>query len=311
LLDAVEQTLATLSFESAAKDDDYPFWLTSETIDMRLSSDNKKRGPIPEAEVCIEINPQDARHLGIRAGEPIEAGSRGGTIKATAYLSDRVRPGAAFVPLHFRDEAIKLLLNAEMPGSKGCAVNLAKLQEQLEEIFGLKVPTSRYLHWGHAWVARESGSKVRLGLDDFSQRVLGPGDEIKLPEVGEEIRRNQAGLVLSRNSQKATVLAPLYGIIEAVNRKVLARPGLAHDDPYGDGWLLEIAPTNLEPDLDRMISGEDSAVWMEEETIRLLEMLEPSVGATLQTGGEIIDDVYGQFPQLGWERLVKEFLRSA
>jgi len=35
------------------------------------------------------------------------------------------------------------------------------------------------------------------------------------------------------------------------------------------------------------------------------------VGATLQSGGTIVDDVYGHYPQLGWARLVKEFLRSA
>jgi len=45
--------------------------------------------------------------------------------------------------------------------------------------------------------------------------------------------------------------------------------------------------------------------------VKLLAMLEPSVGATLQSGGTIVDDVFGHYPQLGWARLVKEFLRSA
>ncbi len=114
-----------------------------------------------------------------------------------------------------------------------------------------------------------------------------------------------------RQGEKAAVLAPLDGIIEAVNPKVLARPGLAHDDPYGEGWLMVVAATNLKPDLEKLTFGEGNAAWIEEESLRLLAMLEPSVGATLQSGGAIIDDVYGQYPELGWERLVKEFLRSA
>jgi heterodisulfide reductase subunit A-like polyferredoxin/coenzyme F420-reducing hydrogenase delta subunit/glycine cleavage system H lipoate-binding protein len=320
LIDSVEQLLANLSFWSYEKDDEYPFWLTTEAISIRPPAGGQR----PQAtrflpanqEVCIEINARDARQLGIQAGEQIETSSRTGTITATAYLNDRVRPGTALFPRRSGDDAIKLLPNSALePGvrrsvSHGCAVRLAKLMDQLEEVFGLNVPTSRYLHRGHTWVALESDSRVRLGLDDFSQKVLGPGDEIKLPAVGEEIRREEAVLGLSRRGQMAAVLAPMYGVIEAVNPKVLARPGLAHDDPYGDGWLMVVAPTNLQPDLRQMICGEDNTVWMEEETLRLLEMLEPAMGATLPSGGGIIDDVYGQFPQLGWERLVREFLRS-
>jgi len=224
--------------------------------------------------------------------------------------------GTAFLPRHFLEEAVKRLVNSpldpstKMPAYHGCAVNLEKLVEQLEEVFGLKVPPSRYLHRGHTWVALENGSRVRIGLDDFSQKVLGTGDEIRLPMIGEEIRHDQAALALFRQGQKAAVLAPLNGVIEAVNSKVLASPGLAHDDPYGEGWLMVVAATNLKPDLEKMVSGEHNVAWIEEESLRLFGMLEPSVGATLQSGGTIIDDVYGQYPELGWERLVKEFLRS-
>jgi glycine cleavage system H lipoate-binding protein len=147
-------------------------------------------------------------------------------------------------------------------------------------------------------------------MDDFSQKVLGPGDEIRLPLIGEEIRHDQAALALFRQGEKAAVLAPLDGIIEAVNPKVLARPGLAHDDPYGEGWLMVVAATNLKTDLKNLVSGEGNGPWIEEESLRLLAMLEPSVGAALQSDRTVIDDVYGQYPELGWERLVKEFLRS-
>ena len=73
---------------------------------------------------------------------------------------------------------------------------------------------------------------------------------------------------------------------------------------------MVVAATNLDADLDKLVTGDSTAAWIEEETSRLLAMLEPSVGATLQSGGTLIDDVYGQYPDLGWERLVKEFLRS-
>jgi hypothetical protein len=59
-----------------------------------------------------------------------------------------------------------------------------------------------------------------------------------------------------------------------------------------------------------MLFGRPNAVWIESETNKLLAMLKSSAGVTLPSGGAIIDDVYGRYPKLGWERLVKEFLLS-
>ncbi len=189
-------------------------------------------------------------------------------------------------------------------------VYFARKKPPLQEVFGIEVPVSEYLHRGHTWVALENSGRVRIGLDDFSQKVLGPANKIKLPCLGDEIRADNRALTLSRQGYEATVLAPLDGIIEAVNPNIRQSPGLAHDDPYGQGWLLVATPTNLQPDLEKLHSGQDNVAWMEHESHRLLGMLESTVGVALPTGGVILDDVYGSYPQLGWTRLVQEFLHS-
>ncbi|AEB08857.1 glycine cleavage system protein H [Desulfobacca acetoxidans] len=181
---------------------------------------------------------------------------------------------------------------------------------KLEDVFGFAVPTTNYLHRGHTWAVLESGGRVRLGLDDFSQKVLGPADEMKLPKLGEEFHHDAVGLALARQGKKAAVLAPVDGIIEAVNPKVRQRPALAHDDPYGEGWLFVVTPTNLKPNLEHMLFGPSNVAWIEGEAHKLLNMLESSAGVTLPSGGSIIDDVYGHFPELDWQRLVHEFLHS-
>ena len=167
-----------------------------------------------------------------------------------------------------------------------------------------------YLHQGHTWVAMETCGRVRIGLDDFSQKVLGPADEMRLPSPGEKLQHDQVGIGLARQRNKAEVLAPLDGIVEVVNAKVRHRPGLAHDDPYGDGWLFVITPTNLKPDLENLLFGRRNVAWIENEAHKLLGMLESAMGVNLPSGGIIIDDVFGHYPQLGWRRLVQEFLRT-
>jgi glycine cleavage system H lipoate-binding protein len=188
---------------------------------------------------------------------------------------------------------------------------LAPERPKVQEVFGIPVPTSSFLHRGHTWVALENAGRVRIGLDAFSQKVLGPADQIRLPDPGETIHTDKAALVLSRQGREAAVLAPLEGVIEAVNPQVRLRPSLAHEDPYGAGWLFVVSPNNLKVDLEKMLFGQCNLSWIEHESHRLLGMLETAAGVTLPSGGALLDDVFGAYPQLGWERLVREFLHSA
>lgn len=182
---------------------------------------------------------------------------------------------------------------------------------RVRDVFGFAVSDSLYLHRGHTWAALETCGRVRVGLDDFSQKVFGPPGEMELPLPGQNIQRDEVSLYLTRGGKKAAVLAPLDGIIEVVNPRVRQRPGLVHDDPYGDGWLCVVTPTNLKPDLENLLFGQRNAAWIENESHKLLGMLESSAGVTLPSGGTIIDDIYGLYPKLGWRRLVREFLRTA
>jgi hypothetical protein len=59
-----------------------------------------------------------------------------------------------------------------------------------------------------------------------------------------------------------------------------------------------------------MLFGQCNVAWIENESHRLLRMLESTTGVTLPSGGNIIDDVFGHYPKLGWKRLVQEFLRT-
>ena len=180
---------------------------------------------------------------------------------------------------------------------------------QMAEVFGFRVPTSAYyLHRGHAWALLESDTQVRVGLDDFSQKIMGPADGLKLPDRGKAYYQDHICTALVRQGHKAPFLAPVDGVIEAINPKVRQNPRLIHDDPYGEGWLFLVKPNNLQRNLDNLLSGEANATWIDHEAHRLLNLMESAVGVTLPDGGAIIDDVYGHYPELGWRPLVQEFI---
>ena len=135
LIDAVDQVMANLSLAAAETDADYPFWLTTGASFTQHFSGAKSQPVLHDEsrEVCIEIHAQDARDLGIQLGEPIKINSRQGTITAIARLTDRLKPGMAFVPRHFLEDVVNRLVNspldpiATMPAYHGCAVKLEKV----------------------------------------------------------------------------------------------------------------------------------------------------------------------------------------
>jgi glycine cleavage system H lipoate-binding protein len=180
---------------------------------------------------------------------------------------------------------------------------------QFVDVFGFSVPTDTfYIHRGHAWAKVEDNGRVRVGMDDFSQKIFGPADDIEFPEIGNVYYQNHVCMALVREGHKAKVLTPVDGLIEEINPKVRQKPRLIHDAPYSEGWLFLVKPINLKYNLSNLNYGATIPAWIDEESHRLLSLMNTEIGVTLPSGGAIIDDVYGHFPQLGWRRLVREFL---
>ena len=87
---------------------------------------------------------------------------------------------------------------------------------------------------------RPDGERFRLGISAFAVDQLGDIVFVELPEVGAELR--QGASFGSVESVKAVedLLAPVSGVVEARNEAVLANPEELQNDPYGEGWLLQI-----------------------------------------------------------------------
>jgi len=98
----------------------------------------------------------------------------------------------------------------------------------------------RYLE-SHEW-ATTGGDTVRIGVSDFAQDELGDVVFVELPEVGDEIGAGEAFGVVESIKAVSDLYAPVSGEVVAVNEELFDRPELVNEDPYGDGWMLKIAP---------------------------------------------------------------------
>jgi glycine cleavage system H protein len=60
------------------------------------------------------------------------------------------------------------------------------------------------------------------------------------------------------------LIAPVSGTIETVNEELEAKPELLNEDPYGEGWLMTLTPTNLDADLKAIMNFEAAVEWHKE-----------------------------------------------
>jgi glycine cleavage system H lipoate-binding protein len=175
---------------------------------------------------------------------------------------------------------------------------------------GYKLAQGCYYDMGHCWVRFEHGGNVRLGLDDFIVRLFGTMEKLTLPPLGGQLEQHQVGLSFTRSDRHAEVLAPLTGRVLAVNPKAAQDPEIACLDPYHEGWLCVLEPDYPKKSMKKLFYGDASVKWIDQESRRLLAMLGEPYRDLAATGGEPIRDVFGQFPELGWEALVADFLRT-
>jgi glycine cleavage system H lipoate-binding protein len=178
------------------------------------------------------------------------------------------------------------------------------------DIEGFKIPYGFYLHKGHAWVRVEKGFEVRIGLDDFALRVLGPLDGIEAPLIGKTLEQNRADIIMRRGSNEAKVLSPVGGIVTSINPKLREKGNLANQDPYTEGWVLRAHSENLRKDLQNLMLGSETKDFLKEEVDRLYQVIEDEAGPLAADGGLLGSDIYGNIPKVGWNRLVKLFYHT-
>lgn len=173
---------------------------------------------------------------------------------------------------------------------------------------GYGLPEGHFFHLGHAWARIEHGGCIRIGLDDFSMKLFGPVDSMDLPLTGEQVKFSEIGMTFERFGKVAEVLSPISGIVTATNYQAAKDPTIVKEEPYNDGWLMVIDAAEMKKNLKDLLYGQESVEWLGAEHQRLVEMVS-EVGMTYADGGQIVD-VVGNVPDLAWDELTREFLRT-
>jgi glycine cleavage system H lipoate-binding protein len=181
---------------------------------------------------------------------------------------------------------------------------------EVQTVKGFRVPMGYYFHNGHTWARIESGGYVRIGMDDFSLKLLGRADALELPLMGKELDKDKVGWGLKREDLSADVLSPVDGVITEVNSSLRESPGLANQGPYEEGWLFMVRMPDIKGSIKHLMTDAESLKWMNGELNMLESMIEDVAGPLAADGGYLGEDIYGSLPDLGWSKLTKTFLKT-
>jgi glycine cleavage system H protein len=128
------------------------------------------------------------------------------------------------------------------------------------KVDGYEVPEGLYYSKDFGWLKIE-GDKVRVGITDYAQKQLREIVYAELPSPGATTKQNEPYGTLESVKAVSDLVAPISGEILEVNTEVQSKPELLNEDPYGNGWLLVIKPSNLQAELANLMTFEQAVEW--------------------------------------------------
>ena len=96
----------------------------------------------------------------------------------------------------------------------------------------------------HEWARMNDDGSVTVGISDSAQEQLGDMVYVEVPDIGKVVDAAQPCAVVESVKAASDVYAPLAGEILEANSKLVDSPETVNQDPYGDGWMFRLLPSD-------------------------------------------------------------------
>jgi glycine cleavage system H protein len=115
----------------------------------------------------------------------------------------------------------------------------------------------------HEW-ARRKGDHVVIGITDFAQDQLGDVVFVELPEVGDPVKKGESFGVVESTKAVSELFSPVTGKVVEVNDPLADAPETLNEDPYEEGWMIVVAPSDPR-ELDALLDAAGYKAFVEEQ----------------------------------------------
>jgi glycine cleavage system H protein len=116
----------------------------------------------------------------------------------------------------------------------------------------------------HLWV-RVEGQRAHVGISDYGQAELGEVIAVELPDVGDELEKGEPFGEIESVRTVTELLSPVGGTVTAINSDLDDHPRIVNEDPYHEGWLVEIEMTD-ETELEDLMDSDEYEAYASGES---------------------------------------------
>jgi glycine cleavage system H lipoate-binding protein len=180
----------------------------------------------------------------------------------------------------------------------------------------LLIPKGLFISDGHLWYKALPGGNIKIGIDDFTLKLLGKIDKIKLNSPGEILNKRGGMCVIKQGRKKLKFCSPIEGTIIQVNDALNKKVETLLADPYEQGWLYIAKPaidvTYLSQEGEIDIPREE---WMKGEIEKLSDFVvreypsRKKLDQMLQKDKVPLDGLLQNMDGYAWYRFQENFLR--
>jgi glycine cleavage system H protein len=107
----------------------------------------------------------------------------------------------------------------------------------------------------HEWV-KAQGNTATMGISAFAQDQLGDIVYLELPEIGKEVKAQEAIGVVESVKSVSSIYSPVSGKVVEINNEAVSAPQIVNQDPYEKGWMIKIEMANPD-ELNSLLSAQD------------------------------------------------------
>lgn len=129
----------------------------------------------------------------------------------------------------------------------------------MKEISELSFPDNLIYTEDHEWALKD-GEKLKIGITDYAQDQLGDIVFVELPETGATFTKGDEFGTVESVKAVSELYMPVSGEVTAINETLEDTPESVNSDPYTDGWMIEVNPSNAD-EVDAMMT-KDAYVQM-------------------------------------------------
>jgi glycine cleavage system H protein len=180
-------------------------------------------------------------------------------------IEEAIRTGRYRSISEFVSEAIRLRLE-DLMRAEGIPAEKRKELLQTPELM-LYTPK-------HTWAQVTPEGNIRVGVSDYAQNHLKGIAHVITDPIGKEINKMEPFGVAETWMFMFDLYAPVTGKIVKINEKLKNEPHTINEDPYKEGWIVEIKPNNslvLEQELGNLLGARDYNKWVSKLEGRLRE----------------------------------------